>query len=45
MDRFAPVEAVIYRAEGSVLASLDVAALLRRDDLLPEVPEMETSPH
>lgn len=45
MDRFAPIEAVIHRAEGSVLASLDVAALIRRDDLLPEIPEMETSPH
>jgi hypothetical protein len=45
MDRFAPIEAVIHRATGSVLSSLDVAALIRRDDLLPEVPEMETSPH
>jgi hypothetical protein len=44
MDRFAPVEAVIHRAEGSVLASLDVAALLQRDDLLPEIPEIETTP-
>ncbi len=39
MDRIAPVEAIVLRSEGPALAALDLAALLRRDDLLPEVPE------
>jgi hypothetical protein len=38
MDRIAPLEAMVLNAEGPALAGLDLAALLRRRDLLPEVP-------
>lgn len=38
MDRIAPVEAAVFSSEGPALASLDIAALLGRADLLPEVP-------
>lgn len=41
MDRIAPFEAILLRAEGAALASLDVATLLRREDLLPKVPVPE----
>lgn len=37
MDRIAPLEAILLRAEGPDLAVLDLPALLRRDDLLPQV--------
>lgn len=42
MDRIAPLEAIVMRAEGATLASLDVAALLQRTDLLPELPDPES---
>ena len=38
MDRIAPFEALIHRSEGADLAGLDLASLLSRDDLLPEIP-------
>jgi len=38
MDRIAPLEAILLRADGPALAGLDIAALLEREDLLPEIP-------
>lgn len=38
MDRIAPLEAIVLQAEGSALAALDIAALLQREDLLPQIP-------
>lgn len=38
MDRIAPLESIILGTENKFLFRLDVPALLRRDDLLPEVP-------
>ncbi|MBU6181085.1 MAG: hypothetical protein KGR69_15570 [Verrucomicrobia bacterium] len=38
MDRIAPLEAIVLGAEGPALASLDLASLLQRMDLLPDVP-------
>ncbi len=37
MDRIAPLEAMVFRANGPELAALDLAALLRREELLPDV--------
>lgn len=37
MDRIAPIEAMILEAEGPALAALDLASLLEREDLLPDV--------
>ncbi len=44
MDRIAPVEAILLRAEGPELAAIDLPALLRRDDLLPQIPAPEAAP-
>jgi len=44
MDRIAPLEAIVLGAEGASLASLDLAALLDRADLLPEAPPPATPP-
>jgi len=38
MDRIAPIEAIIHDADGPALAALNIPALLKRDDLVPEVP-------
>lgn len=38
MDRIAPLEAILLGAEGPSLASLDLPSLIRRVDLLPDVP-------
>jgi hypothetical protein len=38
MDRIAPLEAIVLQADGARLASLDLTALLGRDDLLPSIP-------
>jgi len=38
MDRMAPLEAIIHRSEIEELTSLDIAGLLAREDLLPELP-------
>lgn len=38
MDRITPLEAIVLGAEGPALASLDLASLLQRMDLLPDVP-------
>ncbi len=37
MDRLAPLEAAIHRAEGSVLASMDITELMQREDLIPQI--------
>ena len=42
MDRMAPMESMILSAEGAELASLKVADLLQRQDLLPEIPSPES---
>ena len=42
MDRIAPLEAIIHDSEGPALAALDIPALLKRDDLIPEVPVPES---
>ena len=44
MDRIAPLEAILLRAEGPALAALNIPALLGREDLLPEIiaPESNT---
>ncbi len=44
MDRIAPLEAIVLRADGPSLAAIDLPALLRRDDLLPQVPAPPTAP-
>jgi len=38
MDRIAPIESILLGSEGASLAALDLRALLRRVDLLPDVP-------
>jgi hypothetical protein len=38
MDRIAPLEAIVLGADGPALAALDLASLLQRIDLLPDVP-------
>ncbi|MDF1811718.1 MAG: hypothetical protein P1V20_05875 [Verrucomicrobiales bacterium] len=38
MDRISPFESLIHRAEGPELAGIDIAELIQRTDLLPEVP-------
>lgn len=42
MDRIAPIEAILHRAEGPDLAALDIPALLKRDDFLPEISAPES---
>jgi hypothetical protein len=44
MDRIAPLEAILLGAEGAALASLDLGALLRREDLLPPAPVPDVAP-
>lgn len=44
MDRIAPLEGILLGSEGPQLAALDLAALLRRSDLLPEVPPPQATP-
>jgi len=44
MDRIAPVESMILQADGPDLPGLDLEALLRRDDLLPEAPAPDSDP-
>lgn len=43
MDRIAPLEAILLRAEGSALAALNIPALLGREDLLPEIVAPESN--
>jgi hypothetical protein len=43
MDRIAPLEAIVLRTGGPALASLDIASLLERKDLLPEIPSSSAS--
>jgi len=43
MDRAAPLEMIIHRTENSQLGGLSLVDLLRRDDLLPDVPVEEDS--
>lgn len=43
MDRIAPLEAIVLRADGPALAALDIATLLGREDLLPEIPPVAAS--
>lgn len=38
MDRIAPLEAIIHDTDGPALAALDIPALLKREDLVPNVP-------
>ncbi|MEX2579472.1 MAG: hypothetical protein WD342_10475 [Verrucomicrobiales bacterium] len=38
MDRIAPIEALIHESNGPELAGLNIPGLLKRDDLLPDVP-------
>ena len=38
MDRIARLEMMIHRAEGTELAGIDIARLLGREDMLPDVP-------
>lgn len=42
MDRIAPLEAIVLRAEGPALAALDLVSLMEREDLLPEPPTSDT---
>ncbi len=44
MDRIAPLEAIILGADGPGLVALDIPALLRRDDLVPDIPDPLESP-
>ena len=45
MDRIAPLEAILLGSDGPALASLDLDALLRREDLLPDIsPPASVSP-
>ena len=37
MDRIAPLEAILLKTAGPALATLNLAALLNREDLLPEI--------
>ncbi|MBP9226077.1 MAG: hypothetical protein KBF76_19575 [Verrucomicrobiales bacterium] len=41
MDRIAPIETILRRAEGAALAALQIPELLNREDLLPEIPAPE----
>ncbi len=43
MDRITPLEAIILDTEIQKLPGLDLEELIRRDDLLPEIPASETS--
>tara|TARA_R110002096_G_scaffold140901_4_gene295595 strand:- start:5 stop:517 length:513 start_codon:yes stop_codon:yes gene_type:complete len=42
MDRIAPLESIILSTEGADLAALDLIQLLKREDLLPEIPSPES---
>lgn len=42
MDRIAPLESMVLSTDGPALAALDLVALLKRRDLLPEVPPPAT---
>lgn len=44
MDRIAPLESIILKAEGPELAALDIGKLIMREDLIPDIPERDTSP-
>ncbi len=40
MDRISPMESLIHQATGPELAGIDIAELMQRTDLLPDVPEL-----
>ncbi len=43
MDRIAALESIVLSAEGAELAALDIRSLLKRDDLIPDVPAPDPS--